>query len=169
MESKNSVCNIYPKVALLDSIHVDDGPPNMTGSSTDNIRYDMGTLSSSDFKDIVAFPSSDFTEETKVLQEMSDLLQRGKEFKSLLYTQRSVSKALPKTQQDTDEATKTQIHEKTVEVLEDTMKKLNKVREFTEHAVQVVRKNIQRLVQSEMKKAVQSERKSRVCGVCVYL
>jgi len=77
------------------------GPANLEIPST-ALDYDMATLELNDFKDRIAFEVTSFTEETKSLEELSDILVKGQKYISLLYTYRSCSKALPMVKRKTE-------------------------------------------------------------------
>ena len=121
------------------------------------LDYDLGSLEIDDFKDRIAYPPSQFTEETMALEQLNALLATGSQYISMLYTYRSCSRAMPMVQGDTDEATKLEIHKKTFNILRPQIIKLKQFMQFHEEAVGVVRVNVQLVQKADAAKLVQSE------------
>ena len=116
-------------------------PNRLLQAPAEAISYDMNSIAPNDYQDRVAF-NTPFTEETKALEEIGDLLVRGQRFISLLYTYRSCSKALPMVQQETEEKFRNDIHKKTFDILRPEIQKLKEFMDFHEHVVKVFSNNL---------------------------
>jgi len=150
------IVDLYDAVKNLEKVELIEGPANLEVPST-ALDYDMATLELNDFKDRVAFDATTFTEETKALEELSDILVRGQKYISLLYTYRSCSKALPMVALDTQDSDKPIIHRRTFDVLRPEILKLMELKDFADNAVNIVRQNLSNLVQPVKAKLVLSD------------
>jgi cytoplasmic FMR1 interacting protein len=148
--------------ALLTKASVTGGAASI--SSAANITapsyaldYDLGSLEIGDYRDRLAFPASQFTEETMALEQLNALLIQGQEYIAMLYTYRSCSKAIPMVQGDTPDETKILIHKQTFNILRPQILKLKEFMEFHEKAVGVIRVNVLLVQKADAAKSVQSE------------
>jgi cytoplasmic FMR1 interacting protein len=121
------------------------------------LDYDLGSLEIGDFKDRIAYPNSQFTEETIALEQLNEVLRTGAQYISMLYTYRSCSKAIPMVQADTEETLKLEIHHRTFDILRPQIVKLKELMEFHERAVGIVRVNVLLVQKADASKSVQSE------------
>ena len=152
----NSLQSLLAKTSSIGGPANIESAANITAPSA-ALDYDLGSLEIDDFKDRLAYPTSQFTEETNALEQLKELLQSGEKYITMLYTYRSISKALPMVQADTDEAQKADIHKKTFNILRPQILKLKEFMEFHERAVGVVRVNVVLVQKADAAKTVQSE------------
>ena len=114
-------------------------PPNIAPSHV-SISYSLSSTELADYADRSAYSTTalPFIEEFGHLQALTSLLAESETYTSLLYTYRSVSKAMPMVQQDATEAAKHQIHELTFAILRPEVLKVRQLMEYSAKAVKVV-------------------------------
>lgn len=133
------------------------GPPNLEVPST-ALNYDINSLALSDFKDRVAFDNSNFTEESRFLEEMAGILDEAKPFTSFLYTYRSCSAAIPMNL--TDKSSKeesSRVHHATFEIIRPQVQMVLKLCQYEQEARKIIVGNMKLLVKPEQAKKVQPE------------
>ena len=128
------------------------GPANLE-SACRAIDSDMATCVVSDYKDRVAYPPSEFTEETKALNELVDLIRAGRTYISFLYTYRSVSRTLVNSLPNTaDDDLIRETHRKVFSILNFEVQKLHKFMVYQHKAILTMAAHFQALVRAELKK-----------------
>lgn len=101
--------------------------------------------------------------------QMAVLLQQGEEFKALLYTFRSCSKAMPMIKGDEPEELRKKMHRQTFEILRPRIAQLLRFDKFQTHAIKIVTNNVSLLVKHETSKQVRSNELMRHVARCVDL
>eukprot|EP00823_Brevimastigomonas_motovehiculus_P009141 TRINITY_DN8809_c0_g1_i1.p1 TRINITY_DN8809_c0_g1~~TRINITY_DN8809_c0_g1_i1.p1 ORF type:complete len:146 (+),score=22.11 TRINITY_DN8809_c0_g1_i1:69-506(+) len=112
---------VMPAVVKLENIRLMNGGP-LLEVPQECVLYDLNSISQSDYQDRVAFDTP-FTEETQALEEMEALLNKGKDFISMLYTYRSCSKAIPMVPGEADDKKKQEMHQTTFDIIRPQIKK----------------------------------------------
>lgn len=133
--------SFLPQVAALAKLPLHSGSPNLAPPSQ-AVSYTMSSIEDTDFKDRTAFQSGQFTEETKNLESLAELLARGRSFCNMLYTYRSCARAIPMVQGDTADEVRIDVHLKTFSVLRPQILKLKEFRQFQEEVIDIVRNNV---------------------------
>eukprot|EP00462_Mataza_sp_D1_P024883 CAMPEP_0175130372 /NCGR_PEP_ID=MMETSP0087-20121206/5972_1 /TAXON_ID=136419 /ORGANISM="Unknown Unknown, Strain D1" /LENGTH=1456 /DNA_ID=CAMNT_0016412587 /DNA_START=59 /DNA_END=4425 /DNA_ORIENTATION=+ len=158
-ESKVENVDVLPAVKQLDDLlpSFHGVPANLEVPST-ALNYDMATLELGDFKERVAFEKTCYTEETQALETMSKILAQGEKYISMLYSYRSISKAIPMVNaEQTDDVEKQerekqrieQIHRKEFEVLRPAVIEMTDFMRYHDEAIKVIKNNIQSLISTK--------------------
>jgi cytoplasmic FMR1 interacting protein len=145
-----------PAVINLSTCPLSGGPANIE-SPCFAIDYDLCSVEDGDYKDRVAYQNSSFTEETKCLENLNELLVAGQQYISMLYTYRSCSAALPMVQNETSEQEKKDVYQKTFVVLRPETLKLKQFMDFHERAVLIVKNNMAFIAKNDSSKYVHSD------------
>lgn len=115
----------------------------------------METCVVNNFQDRNAFPSSQYLDETKALQELTEVYQAGQTYVSLLYSYRSCYRSFS-SQTSTDEAKLHEFHQKSFTVLHTEIQKLVQFMRYHEKAIDTLKSHFQTIVTAEAKKTVES-------------
>eukprot|EP01117_Protostelium_nocturnum_P005158 TRINITY_DN1874_c0_g1_i1.p1 TRINITY_DN1874_c0_g1~~TRINITY_DN1874_c0_g1_i1.p1 ORF type:complete len:1354 (-),score=489.30 TRINITY_DN1874_c0_g1_i1:93-4154(-) len=127
------------RVEVLEKFPFEDDQPNIEGPVI-SVLLD----SSVDFRfaDKAAFDSR-WSEELVYISQLKDLIKQGDFFVNLLYTYRSISKALRV--KPGDESNKNEMYEKMYEVLEPEIDKLKKLMYFHQTAIKAFSEHVKRI------------------------
>ncbi|RDD41868.1 Cytoplasmic FMR1-interacting protein 2 [Trichoplax sp. H2] len=155
MASPQMLADIERHVDQLQKLIVSDDQPAIearSGSIAYTINFDTNFVDSPAFHFVV----SKYIQEATIQSHLNDLLLRGNEFATLLYTWRSCSRAIPLVQRN-DQADRNEIHRNTIRVLDPEMKKLIDFMKFQKQAVDFFKDEIRKLANSERIKEFVSE------------
>ena len=138
---------IYPQISKLEqsapssssssaaSVASSASPPNIAPAPL-SLSYSLSTTDLTDFLDRSAYSTTalPFIEEFAQLASLTSIVQAGQRYVSLVYTYRSVSKAMPMVQQDTSEAAKQELHITTFAILRPEILKMKELMDFANRA-----------------------------------
>ncbi|EDQ89698.1 uncharacterized protein MONBRDRAFT_32353 [Monosiga brevicollis MX1] len=132
----------------------DDQPHIEAAAATINYEVDFDT----NFQDREAFIAgiAKYVEEAQSLATLNQYLEEGERFAGMLYTWRSCSRSIPAVKSN-DQANRTEIYEKTVEVLEPEINKLKSFYDFQREAMSRFCEEIKKLAHPEKLKSFISE------------
>ncbi|KAK4470067.1 hypothetical protein MN116_006532, partial [Schistosoma mekongi] len=104
------------EVSALSQLTIDDDVPSIQGA---NFPILFQSNTDTNFSDITAFKSAfaRSAEDARVYSHLNSLLEQGQEYAIMLYTWRSISRALPFIR-SSDQPNRIKIYEKTKEILE---------------------------------------------------
>ena len=131
------------------------GPANIE-SSCRAVDYDLASCSITDYKDRVAYSLSQFTEETKGLSELTEVIRAGQSYISIIYTYRACSRTFNMKQEQTDPAALLAYHERVFQTLHPEIQKIVQFMNFIEKVIDTMQTHFRTIVLTEMKKAVPS-------------
>ena len=142
-------------VDLLEEMPLPDEQPNiepMPAALTYSVNFDTR------FEDRRAYVlgSARYIEEAEMHAAMQKMLEQGEQYAVMLYTWRSCSRAIPAVKAN-EQPNRTEIYEKTVEVLEPEIKKLHAFYHFAQQAVDEFMKQVSTLCHVNKKNDFVSE------------
>ncbi|KAA3681564.1 cytoplasmic FMR1 interacting protein [Paragonimus westermani] len=134
--------------ALLDISLDEDAPSIQAANCSLLFQSNMDT----NFNDIIAFKSAfaRSADDARVYSQLNSLLEKGQEYAIMLYTWRSISRALPFIRSN-EQPHRMEIYKKTVEILEPYAVKLNQFMYFQDAASARFAEEVKRLAHKEQK------------------
>ncbi|CAH8541150.1 unnamed protein product [Dicrocoelium dendriticum] len=134
--------------ALLD-INLDEDAPSIQAANC-SLLFQSST--DTNFNDITAFKSAfaRSADDARVYSQLNTLLEKGQEFAIMLYTWRSISRALPFIRSN-EQPHRMEIYKKTVEILEPYAIKLKEFMYFQDAASSRFAEEVKRLAHKEQK------------------
>jgi len=146
---------LIPNVKSLETFTVPDDVPNVQFSPL-SVEFEAASFKNpTSFADHNGFQSN-FGAEMDAIAQIETLLDQGQYFVHMLYTFRSVAKAIPMIQ-DPQAPNRNEINMKTFEILHPQVDKLKELMDFQEHAVRVFCNNITHLVTPEARQKIVPE------------
>jgi len=128
--------------AGLQDLRLENDQPNIRAPAP-SIGLDASI--SFNFQDRNAFETeARWIEETQIMEKLEDVLKNGEHFINMVYTYRSISKAIPQVK-TSDQANKQQIHEASFEVLEPEVMKLKGFMFFQQDTIRVFCDQVRRI------------------------
>ncbi|KAG5449213.1 Cytoplasmic FMR1-interacting protein [Clonorchis sinensis] len=134
--------------ALLD-INLDEDAPSIQAANC-SMLFQSNT--DTNFNDITAFRSAfaRSADDARIYAELNTLLEEGQEYAIMLYTWRSISRALPFIRSN-EQPHRMEIYKKTVEILEPYAIKLKRFMAFQNAATERFAKEVERLAHKDQK------------------
>ncbi|XP_059150444.1 cytoplasmic FMR1-interacting protein-like isoform X1 [Physella acuta] len=154
-DSKVTLTNALENVDLLDDLPLPDQQPCIEALSLSvHYRANFDT----NFEDKNAFVKSvaKYKEQATVQADLNLLLEEGEEYAVMLYTWRCCSRAIPQVKSNEQE-NRTEIYQKTVEVLEPHVNKLMQFMFFQKRAIDLFCDEVKRLCHKEKRQDFVSE------------
>lgn len=134
-------------IAALSTFSLEDDQPEVQGPAV-WVSTDRGaTTSPIEYSDVSAYRLS-LSEDTKALNQLSTLIQEGKEMASLLYTYRSCIKALPQLP-DSMKHSQADLYSETYQVLDLEMSRLREIQRWQTSAASKLAADMQRFSRPE--------------------
>ena len=133
-------------------------PPSISASPL-SVTYSLSSSDVADYRDRSGYSSGSlpFVEEFSYLEPLSSLLSGSSAYIAMLYTYRSVSKAMPMVQADTSEKDKQDIHLTSFAILRPEMLKITQLMSFCMKAVRATVATVAFLQRMEADKRVPSD------------
>ncbi|CAH8588542.1 unnamed protein product [Schistosoma curassoni] len=137
------------EVSALSQLNLDEDVPSIQGA---NFPILLQSNTDTNFSDITAFKSAfaRSAEDARVYSHLNTLLEQGQEYAIMLYTWRSISRALPFIR-SSDQPNRIKIYEKTKEILEPHCLKLKQFMFFQDAAIRRFVEEVKRLAHKDQK------------------
>ncbi|VDQ12085.1 unnamed protein product [Trichobilharzia regenti] len=137
------------EVSALSQLNLDEDVPSIQAA---NFPVLLQSNTDTNFNDITAFKSSfaRSAEDARVYAHLNSLLEQGQEYATMLYTWRSISRALPFIR-SSDQPNRIKIYEKTKEILEPHCLKLKQFMFFQDAAIRRFVEEVKRLAHKDQK------------------
>ncbi|KAH8872795.1 Cytoplasmic FMR1-interacting protein 2 [Schistosoma japonicum] len=137
------------EVSSLSQLTLDEDVPSIQGA---NFPILFQSNTDTNFSDITAFKSAfaRSAEDARVYSHLNSLLEQGQEYAIMLYTWRSISRALPFIR-SSDQPNRIKIYEKTKEILEPHCLKLKHFMFFQDAAIRRFVEEVKRLAHKDQK------------------
>ncbi|CAH8856207.1 unnamed protein product [Trichobilharzia szidati] len=137
------------EVSALSQLNLDEDVPSIQAA---NFPVLLQSNTDTNFNDITAFKSSfaRSAEDARVYAHLNTLLEQGQEYATMLYTWRSISRALPFIR-SSDQPNRIKIYEKTKEILEPHCLKLKQFMFFQDAAIRRFVEEVKRLAHKDQK------------------
>ncbi|CAH8581786.1 unnamed protein product [Schistosoma rodhaini] len=137
------------EVSALSQLSLDEDVPSIQGA---NFPILLQSNTDTNFSDITAFKSAfaRSAEDARVYSHLNTLLEQGQEYAIMLYTWRSISRALPFIR-SSDQPNRIKIYEKTKEILEPHCLKLKQFMFFQDAAIRRFVEEVKRLAHKDQK------------------
>ncbi|VDO71027.1 unnamed protein product [Schistosoma mattheei] len=133
----------------MSQLNLDEDVPSIQGA---NFPILLQSNTDTNFSDITAFKSAfaRSAEDARVYSHLNTLLEQGQEYAIMLYTWRSISRALPFIR-SSDQPNRIKIYEKTKEILEPHCLKLKQFMFFQDAAIRRFVEEVKRLAHKDQK------------------
>ncbi|KAL9642946.1 hypothetical protein ABK040_010639 [Willaertia magna] len=142
------------RLKSLEKYQIKSNQPTIE-SATEYINYETGSFSSPlNFADRDGYQTR-FAKEAEYIQSLQEIIDTGEYFIHTLYTYRSISRALPQVQAESDN--KGELYRKFFDVLEPEIKKIRDLLAFHTTSVKSLTKIIVELVANEKRKEIPSD------------
>ncbi|CAI2731058.1 unnamed protein product [Schistosoma spindalis] len=137
------------EISALSQLNLDEDVPSIQGA---NFPVLFQSNTDTNFSDITAFKSAfaRSAEDARVYSHLNTLLEQGQEYAIMLYTWRSISRALPFIR-SSDQPNRIKIYEKTKEILEPHCLKLKQFMFFQDAAIRRFVEEVKRLAHKDQK------------------
>mmetsp|Transcript_22337 Transcript_22337/g.32537 ORF Transcript_22337/g.32537 Transcript_22337/m.32537 type:complete len:1588 (+) Transcript_22337:206-4969(+) len=156
-----------PKVQNLDNFELCDDVPNIQFSPMSVVVETTPLQNPISYADHPAFITQ-FGSEMEQIAKMDVIVEHGQHFVHMLYTFRSVSRAIPmvninippdapKEERDELAAKRSEINRKIVDIIHPEIVKLKELMQFVDHAIAVFRETMQKLAAAEARTKVVPE------------
>ena len=145
--------DIEERLESLAEFEIDDDQRNIEANTQ---AITVNTITETNFIDRNAYDSK-FLSDMYIIGKIKDVLERGKYFVNIIYTYRSVSKAIPQAKNTDDAKFKEELNTKTLEVLVPEIQKVKDLYQFHKDTVNFFCVQIKHQVSDERKTEVISE------------
>lgn len=152
---KITLTDALQNVDVLDELPLPDQQPCIEGMSL-SIHYQANFDTNFEDRNAYVTGVARYIEEATVHAELNKLLEEGQEHAVMLYTWRCCSRALPQVKSN-EQANRTEIYQKTVEVLDPQVSKLMDLMYFTRRAIQRFGSEVKRLSHNQKRNDFVSE------------